>query len=132
MSPKHVHSCPRCYEHPVCTMECTIVPDLGTTPDGTPYGYPDACDRCGSPDLAATLVDLFTNNLVVQGFNPHIDTELHAALTQVRELLTTHHERMVKARADLDAAIRELSPTLVFEAPRGSLTLAHLHRGEDR
>jgi len=82
MSTPHVHACPKCYERPVCTMECTIVPDLGTTPDGTPYGYPDACDRCGSPDLAA--------------------------------------------------AIRELSPTMVFEAPRGSLTLAHLHRGEDR
>jgi len=115
MSPKHVHACPKCHERPVCTMGCALVPDLGTT-----------------PDLAATLVDLFTDNLVAEGFNPHTDVELHAALAHVRGLLTTHHERMAKARADLDAAIRGPSPTLVFEAPHGSLTLAHLHRGEDR
>ena len=132
MSTPHVHSCPECYEHPVCAMDCTIVPDLGMTPDGLPYGHTVECDACGAPDAAKELLEEFTGRLVAEGFDAHQDAELHAALAHVRGLLTTHHERRAKARAELDRAIRELSPTLVFEAPHGSLTLAHLHRGEGR
>lgn len=88
---RHVHSCPRCYEHPVCTMACTIEPDLGTTPDGTPYGHSIACDRCGAPEAADELVDEFRMTLESHGFAVDRDAELREALQRVRRALATHH-----------------------------------------
>lgn len=122
---KHVHSCPKCYEHPVCEMDCSIEPDLGTTPDGLPYGHTIECDRCGAPDRAEELVSEFTERLVAEGFDAHRDEPLHAALAELHRLLTDHHERMAKARADLDLATRVLGTT-PFDAEVGSRAAAEV------
>lgn len=41
---KHFHSCPECYEHHECAMNCTIEPDLSL--DGKPFGSHCKCDSC--------------------------------------------------------------------------------------
>jgi len=40
----HYHSCPECYEHHQCTMNCTIEPDLSR--DGRQFGSHCLCDAC--------------------------------------------------------------------------------------
>lgn len=41
----HYHSCPQCYEHKPCTMDCTLEPDLELR-DGSPCGSHVLCDAC--------------------------------------------------------------------------------------
>ena len=58
MGELHHHACPRCHELPVCLADCTVEPDLGTTPGGYPKAHPVVCVRCEREALTPSEVAL--------------------------------------------------------------------------
>ncbi len=64
----HVHSCPSCFEREVCTMDCTIEPDLGDW-HGVPFGAHCRCEQCGPsiPPPAPAHRELFVLGKVLRG-----------------------------------------------------------------
>lgn len=94
---RHVHACPECYERPVCALDCTVEPDLGTTGTGLPFGHTTVCEVCEAPTRAEELAREFSRELAAAGFDVLADTELQAALAQVRRLLETHPTRCATA-----------------------------------
>ena len=96
MTTRHVHSCPKCYEHPVCTEDCTIEPDLlGTTPDGLPYGYSAECEACSRPDHYKVLcISFYTDDLA----------RLDATVAELKRL----GHRRVNRSSVLREALRQL------------------------
>lgn len=104
---RHVHACPECYEKPVCALDCDVVPDLGTTRAGLPFGHTTVCNTCEAPTRAAELVREFSGELAAEGFEVAEDSTLFAALAQVQGLLETHHARRAAAREDFERVCRE-------------------------
>ena len=58
MGELHHHACPRCHELPACLADCTVEPDLGTTPGGYPKAHPVVCVRCEREALTPSEVAL--------------------------------------------------------------------------
>lgn len=102
VSDPHVHNCPRCFEKPLCTDDCTIEHDIDRD---RPTGHTVLCDRCESETMPEVVRESFMQRIDAMDETAWPLRDVLAKLVEaVDHLLDVHdcdahgHEQFIIAR----------------------------------